>query len=82
MDYTCHYLPGYTTLQTKKSISRPYTCEYGSDIVHYPGSSCGLDPTETGIRSFLVYDTVSTKVDRLANNTVGINLYLFHFLRK
>jgi len=25
--------------------------------VHYPGSPCGVDPTETGFRSFLLFDT-------------------------
>lgn len=33
-------------------------------VVHYPGSPCGLDPTETGFRSFLVYDTESGKCSR------------------
>ncbi len=33
-------------------------------LVHYPGSPCGLDPTETGPRSFLVYDTESGRCSR------------------
>jgi DNA repair exonuclease SbcCD nuclease subunit len=33
--------------------------------VHYPGSPCGLDPSETGARSFLLYDSESGGVDRI-----------------
>ncbi len=40
-----------------------------SEIVHYPGSPCGLDPTETGIRSFLVYNTSSGRVERVPIET-------------
>ena len=35
-----------------------------TDVVHYTGSPCGLDPTETGLRSFLIYDTASGRVAR------------------
>ena len=38
-------------------------------IVHLPGSPCGLDPTETGMRSFLIYDTKSGQVVRLLVET-------------
>ena len=37
---------------------------YDSPILYYPGSPCGLDITETGIRSFLIYDTSTGKVAR------------------
>ena len=43
-------------------------------LVHYPGSPCGLDPTETGIRTFLVYDTSSGKVERIPVETDVIYL--------
>jgi exonuclease SbcD len=33
-------------------------------IVHYPGSPCGMDPTEIGIRSFLVFDANTCKFSR------------------
>ncbi|MFC1564680.1 exonuclease SbcCD subunit D [candidate division KSB1 bacterium] len=33
-----------------------------SEKVHYPGSPCGLDISENGIRSFLIFDTVSLDV--------------------
>jgi hypothetical protein len=36
-----------------------------SAIVHYPGSPCGLDPTESGFRSFLVFDSLSGKTSRV-----------------
>jgi DNA repair exonuclease SbcCD nuclease subunit len=45
-----------------------------SEIVHYPGSPCGLDPTETGIRSYLVYDTSDGKVERIPVETDVIYL--------
>ena len=38
---------------------------YDSSIVHYPGSPCGLDISETGIRSFLTYDSAKGKVERI-----------------
>ena len=31
--------------------------------VHYAGSPCGLDITETGLRSFLIYDTSTAEVE-------------------
>jgi DNA repair exonuclease SbcCD nuclease subunit len=34
-------------------------------IVHYPGSPCGINPTENGLRSFLVFDTLSRKTTRI-----------------
>ena len=37
---------------------------FDSDILHYPGSPCGLDISETGIRSFLIYDTATNQVLR------------------
>lgn len=40
-----------------------------SEIVHYPGSPCGLDVTETGIRSFLTYDTTTGNVVRVPIET-------------
>jgi DNA repair exonuclease SbcCD nuclease subunit len=45
-----------------------------SEIVHYPGSPCGLDPTEIGIRSFLVYDISDGKVERIPVETDVIYL--------
>ncbi len=38
-------------------------------VVHYPGSPCGLDPTETGMRSFLIYDTASGNAARVPVET-------------
>jgi exonuclease SbcD len=37
---------------------------YDSSIVYYPGSPCGIDISETGVRSFLIYDTESSYVER------------------
>ena len=37
---------------------------YDSEVLHYPGSPCGLDITETGIRTYLIYDTVTGNVVR------------------
>lgn len=37
---------------------------FDSDILHYPGSPCGLDITEGGIRSFLIYDASSGSMSR------------------
>lgn len=37
--------------------------------VHYPGSPCGMDITETGRRRFLTYDTVSNTVEAHRVNT-------------
>lgn len=37
--------------------------------VWYPGSPCGLDPTETGYRSFLTYDTASGQLSRIRVKT-------------
>lgn len=42
---------------------------YDSSIVHYPGSPCGLDITETGVRSFLVYDTDRRDLERVPVET-------------
>lgn len=35
---------------------------YDSEVVHYTGSPCPLDINETGIRRFLVYDTLTGEV--------------------
>ncbi len=45
-----------------------------TEIVHYPGSPCGLDPTETGVRSYLIYDTSNGKVERFSIETDVIYL--------
>ena len=37
---------------------------YSDGRVHYVGSPCGLDITETGQRSFVVYDTTSESIKR------------------
>lgn len=37
--------------------------------VHYPGSACGLDITETGRRSFLIYDSQLDKIERMPIQT-------------
>jgi DNA repair exonuclease SbcCD nuclease subunit len=42
---------------------------FDSDILHYPGSPCGLDITEGGIRSFLIYDTRTGIVNRQSIKT-------------
>lgn len=39
------------------------------DNVHYTGSPCGLDITETGERSFILYDTSTNVVERVPINT-------------
>jgi len=33
-------------------------------MVYYPGSPCGIDITETGVRSFLIFDSHSLSVER------------------
>ncbi len=40
-----------------------------SDVVHYPGSPCGLDISETGIRSFLIFDTATGIIERIPIKT-------------
>lgn len=45
-----------------------------TEIVHYPGSPCGLDPTETGVRSFIIYDTTSGIIERVPVETDVIYL--------
>ena len=35
-----------------------------SSVVHYPGSPCAIDPTETGYRSFLILDSNTLQVSR------------------
>jgi DNA repair exonuclease SbcCD nuclease subunit len=42
---------------------------YDSSVVHYPGSPCGMDITETGVRSFLVYDTDRKDPERVPVET-------------
>lgn len=42
---------------------------YNMDKLYYPGSPCGLDITETGIRTFLIYDTFTNAVVRQPVNT-------------
>ena len=42
---------------------------FDSDILHYPGSPCGLDITEGGIRSFLIYDARTGIVNRQSIKT-------------
>lgn len=75
------YEPGFYMPLTFKSISR-YTplkailghihkpSEFGKVI--YPGSPCGLDITETGKKSFLVYDTNSNCLERVFVQTEKI----------
>ena len=47
---------------------------YDSSVVHYPGSPCGMDITETGVRSFLVYDTDRKNPERVPVETDVIYL--------
>lgn len=35
-----------------------------TSVVHYTGSPCAIDPTETGYRSFLIFDTSTWQVSR------------------
>lgn len=42
---------------------------YDSSIVHYPGSPCGLDISETGIRSFIIYDADRNDTERIYVDT-------------
>lgn len=39
------------------------------ESIHVPGSPCGLDITETGIRSFIIYDTETNQTQRLPIKT-------------
>jgi exonuclease SbcD len=39
---------------------------YDDDRVHYPGSPCPMDITETGARRFLVFDTEDQKIEECA----------------
>lgn len=41
--------------------------------VHYPGSPMGLDITETGPRSFLVYDTLTNELKKVKIVTDSVN---------
>ncbi|HWS24830.1 MAG TPA: metallophosphoesterase [Anaerolineales bacterium] len=41
--------------------------------VHYPGSPIGLDITETGIRSFIVYDTKTNEIERKTIKSNSVN---------
>jgi DNA repair protein SbcD/Mre11 len=40
-----------------------------SPIVHYTGSPCGIDPTETGYRSFIIFDPSTWNVSRSVVDT-------------
>ena len=40
-----------------------------SSIVHYPGSPCAVDPTETGYRSYIVVDSSTWQVSRCVVET-------------
>lgn len=40
-----------------------------SSIVHYIGSPCAIDPTETGYRTYLVFDSHDWKVSRIIVDT-------------
>jgi exonuclease SbcD len=42
--------------------------------VLYPGSPCPVDPTETGERSFLIFDTENSEYERVKTNTPSIYL--------
>ncbi len=42
---------------------------YNSSIVHYPGSPCGLDISEIGTRSFLIYNSAKGTVERKSVET-------------
>lgn len=42
--------------------------------VLYPGSPCPVDPTETGERSFLIFDTENSEYERVKTNTPYIYL--------
>ncbi|MHC4132454.1 MAG: metallophosphoesterase family protein [Planctomycetota bacterium] len=65
--------PGTYMPLSKKYIQRlkPKTVFLGHihkqlnwDNIYYPGSPCGLDISETGKRTFLVYDTANDTADR------------------
>ena len=66
------YEPGTYMSLTRKDLEsyRPVKTFLGhihdrSDgLVYYPGSPCGLDITETGIRSFLVFDSQTLQLER------------------
>ncbi len=49
-------------------------CEFGK--VYYPGSPIGLDITETGKRSFIIYDTSNDNIERIFIDTDFIYLYM------
>jgi exonuclease SbcD len=40
-----------------------------SSIVHFPGSPCGMDPTETGYRTYLIFDTNTWQFERKVVDT-------------
>jgi len=42
---------------------------FDSDLLHYPGSPCGVDISEKGIRSFIIYDTNTNKIKRQSIRT-------------
>jgi len=46
---------------------------YSNGNVHYPGSPFGLDITETGMRSFIVYDTKANEIERRPIRTNSLN---------
>jgi len=51
-------------LKPKKVFLGHIHAPYDSDMVLYPGSPCPLNPTETGIRTFLLYDSTANLVER------------------
>lgn len=60
--------------QPKKVFLGHIHAHLDSSTVHYPGSPCPLDPTETGYRSFLIFDTKTWQVTR---NTIETDYIFF-----
>lgn len=64
-----------TTYQPEKVFLGHIHKPFSSERIHYPGSPCGLDITETGLRRFLVYDTAAGTV---GERTVDTDVIYFN----
>jgi len=77
------YEPGVYMPLTSRDIDRYQPLQvflghihapYDSGRIHYTGSPCGLDITETGKRRFLIYDIAK---DEIASREVGTDVIYF-----
>jgi hypothetical protein len=53
-----------TLFEPKKVFLGHIHAKKESSIVNYPGSPCAIDPTETGYRSFIIFDSKSMQMIR------------------